>query len=1086
MKVFYPPVKLLLLLSTGFTLNTQAQEFASNLSSPNYPTVYVPKPQQGKSLKSALLELEQKFKVSIMADNALLDGKQVPKVEKFVTVEEALTKFLKGSRLKFDKVSNQLYIIMPLDDNKTGVAPIVAPINNNPILRSSAISNLGTVSIQAVDLKPKSILAVALSGRVTDNTGNGLPGVTVLLKGTTTGTTTNAEGNYSLSVPDGNGTLVFSYVGYVAEEVSINNQTVINVSLVPDIKSLNEVVVVGYGTQKKSDLTGAVAQVKEEDLKRLPVTNVQTALQGQAAGVYVSQSNGAPGAGADVVIRGQTSVTGLNQVLYVVDGIPITGGLNSINPQDIKSIEVLKDASAAAIYGSRASSGVVLITTKRGRANETKISFDAFYGWQQLTRKIDLTNAQEWAELQEEAVSNTLARNPNASISHNPNVWDAANGRVREGIADSTDWQDAYYRVAPTQNYYLSFAGGNDKSQIFVGAGYQRQDGIAPNTYFQRYSVRLNSDHKLFSGRLRVGNNLALSFQNQRGVQQDQDYLGGVGTVLRMSPLIAVYKQPGTFERSSNRFAGTTNLQYYGDIRNPMREALLGTGRNNMYNLVGSLFADLEIIKGLTLHTEWGGELRIDDDKNFNQKWREYITFNDVNSLSRSYGNAYQLQARNFLTYKRSFGGHDFTVLAGTDVQDYHEESFNTQRTGFVNQEDKNLRYLGLGSDSTAINNERASEWAILSFYGRLNYTFNNKYLFTATLRRDGSSRFAPASRWGNFPSFSAGWNVSEEGFMKGISWVSNLKLRAGWGLLGNERSAGNYVTSSTIVRGIAEGRDIGYTFGANQVYAPGARPERIPNPELTWEISDQTNVGIDMGFFRNRLTVTADYFIKKTRDMILSQPLPIAGRGTLDAPEINIGTLQNTGLELEVSYAKSQGKFTFDVGLNFTTTRGNKITYLAEGVNYLDGGGYRGNQGGILSRSEVGKSIGLFYLYIAEGIFQSEEEITNHARQPGAGIGDYKFRDVNGDGIINEQDRTFYGNPWPLFIGGLKGNFRYKNFDLNVLFQGSYGNDILNTANWWMRNTPTGEPYNFHRDYLDRFHPVNNPDGKYAAPNIA
>ena len=1001
------------------------------------------------------IQKKSEFIIFYKDDQVNLDYRSNVDVED-ATVDLILDQALKGSGLGYRIIDRQIVILPP--DTK----------------ESPAVIKLETHAEQKKEI----------SGSVKDSKGLSLPGVSVVVKGTTIGIITDIDGKFRLSVPTDAKTLVFSFVGMKTQEIAVNGRQQFDIILDDETVGLEEVVAIGYGTQRKSDVTGAVAQIKGDELKKISVVNLESALQGQAAGVYVSQSSGAPGAGSDVIIRGQTSVTGLNDVLYVVDGIPITGSRNNINPQDIESIEVLKDASAAAIYGSRASSGVILITTKRGSSKGTILNFDAFYGIQQIAKKIDMMNGREWAEVTEKAVSNALARNPAAPVSHNPDVWDAVNQRVREAVVDSTDWQDVFYRPAPTQNYNLSITGGNENSNIYVGIGYQRQDGIAPNSFFERYTARLNSDHKLLSGRLRLGNNLSLSYSNNRSVRQNNDYTEGVSGVLYMSPLTSVYKKEGSYIGDTNRFSGVSNTVYYSDTENPMRAALLNTERNNSYNIVGSIFADLEIIKNLTLHVEAGGEFSMEDMKNFNLKFQEYIKFNSLNRLSLNNSKAFQLQTRNFLTYKKSLGKHDFTLMAGTDMQDYHAGNFDASRTGFVNQDNPNLWYLGLGDALTATNNEGATEWAILSYYSRLNYAFNNKYLFTATIRRDGSSRFYGDNKWGNFPSFSAGWRISEESFMKGISFVNNLKLRAGWGLLGNERNVGNYVTASNMARGVVGGSDIGYIFGANQAYYPGARPSKIPNKDLTWEISDQSNIGLDAGFLNNRITFSADYFIKKTRDMILAEPLPVAGRGTLLAPSVNVGTLQNSGFEFEAVYSKGDGEFNFKLGLNLTTTRGNKITALANGVKYLDSEQYRGAQGGVISRSTIGQPIGIFYVFEAEGIFKSQEEITNHATQAGAGIGDYKFKDVNNDGVINNDDRTFMGNPWPLFVAGLKGNFQYHGFDINLFFQGSFKNDIFNTNNSYWRNTGIGEPYNKHRDYLDYYDPLTNPDGKYAAPN--
>ncbi len=872
-----------------------------------------------------------------------------------------------------------------------------------------------------------------------------LLGVNITIKGTIEGTVTDVNGNYSITVPDTNTVLVFSYIGFLSEEVPVKSQTAIDVQLIPDLQVLNEVVKIGYGSQKKSDLTGAITQIKSEDIIKRPVATIEQAIQGQAAGVRVTMPSGAPGSEAKVVIRGQGSINPVNNPLYIVDGIALTSGISSLNTNDIESIEVLKDASASAIYGARGSNGVVLITTKKGSSGKMKVDFSMFYGTQEPWKTMDLMNGQQWAETQNQGLVND-----NSSLKPNPDTWDTLTGATRLGIQDSTDWQDAMFQKGIKQNYYLSFSGGTEKSNFLASFGYFDHVGVIPNSFYKKFTIRFNSSHKMKDW-LTMGNNLAIMRTQTRRVTENGDRRSTILNILRSSPLI--YHD---YKEEEGYWGGSVDSKYYGEPNNPYRMAQEENGDYYTNYLIGNVFLDIKLFKDLTFHTDFGLEYSMDDWKNFHVPYLEY-QYRDgssVPTLSKAMNERRKWETKNYFNYTKNFGGkHDLTLLLGGDRESYYAEYFSGYRGGFIVGDIEELEYLSLGADSTAKVDGTGEDWSLASYYFRAIYSYDDRYLFTGSVRMDGSSKFRDNGssifsgdnpRWGTFPSFSLGWKLSNEAFLQDVNFISLLKLRFGWGQIGNERGATNYPTYSVVIPGTPSWSAY-YIFGPGQDGQLGLYPERMPNELLHWETSQQTNFGLDMSMWENRISLTADYFIKTNKDMIMPLQLPEVGRGQQANPIANVGTVRNQGLELTVNFRNKTGDFYYNAGFNFTTTKNNEIIDMAG--SSIDGPNYQSL--GITTKTVEGRSIGLFYGYVWDGIFQSEEEIEQHADQKDAQPGDFRFRDIDGDRKITEADRTFIGNPLPDFIYGITLGCEYKGIDLSIFLQGSQGNDILNLSRY-------------------------------------
>lgn len=900
---------------------------------------------------------------------------------------------------------------------------------------------------------------IIVKGTVTDSKGIVLPGVTVMIKGTQTGVVTDASGRYAIKVPENNAVLLFTFVGFSPKEAAVDGRAVINITLEDKPSSLNEVVVVGYGSQKRQDLTGSVASIAEKDIKSLPITSADQALQGRAAGVQVTQNSSAPGGSTTIRIRGGNSIQGGNEPLYVIDGIPVyndsgqsganLNGLSAVDPNDIQSIEILKDASATAIYGSRGANGVVIVTTKRGKSGDTRINFDAYYGRQELRKKYPLLNATEFAVLSNEANTNDGSKP----------VYTADQIAA---LGTGTDWQDEIFRGAPIQNYSLSINGGDEKTQFAISGNYFQQKGIVLNSDFTRGAIRVNIDRKV-SQKIKIGTSLALtrSFSNRTSTD---GALGAPGLVisnaLQMSPTVSVRNADGTYTLQNISGGQLTD--------NPV--ALANDSRNliNINRLLGSVYGDYNITPDLKFRVLFGLDGIL-------TRQQYYLPRSVLSGLQQggmasiTNSQSFTWLNENTLTYTKTFNKvHSLTVLAGYTQQGNRTESDYAASRNFIND---NFTYKNLGLGSVSLTPASSVGTAgLASYLARINYGFDNKYLFTVTARSDGSSRFGSNHRYGFFPSGSFAWRMSEEEFIKKLDVFSDLKFRASYGLTGNQEGIGNYPSLAILATQ-------NYVFGG--AVNNGIGPSQIANPDLKWESTAQTDLGFDIGLFNNRLTLTIDAYKKVTSDLLLS--VTVAGTSGYTSALENLGKVENKGIELGISSQNITGAFTWSTNFNIAY---NKNTVLDIGSAAQIFAGQNANIGQNLSTSiiKVGKPLGSFYGYVTDGVFQTTDNIAASA-QPTAKPGDRRYKDLNNDHKIDDNDRTIIGQAQPKYVGGITNNFSYKGVDLSFFLQGVSGSNILN-ANRFELEYLNGST-NQDRDMLNRWTPTNtNTDIPRASVN--
>ncbi|SFF03241.1 SusC/RagA family TonB-linked outer membrane protein [Thermoflexibacter ruber] len=866
-----------------------------------------------------------------------------------------------------------------------------------------------------------------ISGKVTSSEdGNPLPGVNVVVKGTTVGTATSTDGTYKLQVPSNAQALIFSFVGFLNQEVQIGNRSTIDISMQTDQKLLTEVVVVGYGTQNKKELTGSVASVRSEEIANLPLLGVDQALQGRAAGVMVTQNSGTPGGGIAVRVRGSGSITGSNEPLYVVDGVPIntgsyarfgvgnqqTNALADLNPSDIESFEILKDGASAAIYGSRASNGVVLITTKRGKQGKTNIDFGFYTGVQQVWKKVGLATGPQYVEALQEGVRNRFGAN----------VVPSQLGLVGLDNAPSSyptaDWFSEIFRTAPISQYDLSVSGGTENTKFRISGTYFDQQGIVLGSGFNRFNTRINLDHSI-SKKVKVGMSLGITRSAQNRIQNDNNIYGVVSAAILLGTHIPVRNPDGTYGRDPN-----------ASVDNPVAVATEPLIKVITHRLIGNAYLEYEIIKGLTFKTSWGT-----DAMDFRERFFLPTTTNQgagVNGEGREVSTQdISWLTENTLNFTKKFGEkHNFNALIGATYQESNYESILTVARVFPGNDIKRLSAGAVKTDASS----SGTSWGIASYLARVNYDFAGKYLFSASIRYDGSSRFSEANRWGTFPSVSAGWRISEENFMKGIEFLSDLKLRATYGVTGNQEF-GNFSYLGL------------YGSGNNYLQRGGIAPSQLANPNLTWEKGENINAGLDVGFLSDRFSFSVDYFIRNTNALLLNRQLPLtSGFGSITE---NIGSVENKGLEIALNTTNvNTSSFKWTTNFNISFIR-NKITALFNNQPFA---------AGFANWVAVGEPLGAFRGFRVEKIFQTQEEIDQlnaEARNKfGAGAvyqaaltrpGDFKFKDINGDGRITTDDQEILGNAQPKFFGGITNNLSYKGFDLMFFFQFMYGNSIWN-----------------------------------------
>ncbi|CAN5483061.1 TonB-dependent receptor [soil metagenome] len=851
-------------------------------------------------------------------------------------------------------------------------------------------------------------MAFTVSGRVTAIENNeAIPGANVLVKGTTIGTVTDVNGNYVIQAPDETATLVFSFIGYTTQEIPINGRSEINISLSADVRSLEEVVVVGYGTQRRSDLTAAVGSVSAKEIENEPVIQVGQALQGKVAGLQVSQNSGSPGSGLLIRVRGTGTVNNA-EPLYVVDGNPNANPLDLV-PEQIESIQVLKSASAAAIYGAQGANGVILITTKQGRAGKSQLDVNFSQGWQQIQRRYPSTNARQYAILYNEGLVNAgqqpLYPDPDA-------------------LGEGTDWQSEVFQIAPMTDVSLSASGGSETSRFFLSAGYVKQEGILKGTSFDRMNVRINSSHDITSA-IRIGQNLSASMA-QYDRLSDFTFGSVLGNTLTANPEVPVFMPDGGWGFSPTSLNSTNPLATIHYTNNNTRRPVLN----------GNLYADITLAKDLIFRSQFNFNLGYSETSIFNPYYiiSERIQ-NQLANLNEQTTRFREHSWANTLTYARTLGNHSFDLLGGVTTQESFTQFVSAYAEGLPENAtiNENLRYLNLSTQGNRVQGD-AGEWGILSFLGRVNYNYMGKYFTTINFRADGSSRFGENNKFGYFPSFSVGWKISEEAFLQDVDWLNNLMIRGGWGSLGNQGSLPNYAFANLVTP------NINYTYGVPQRVVRGQAPIGMGNPDLKWEATQETNLGFDFMILEGKITGSFDWYNKLTTDMLLQVPM-VGYSGIQEAPFVNGGSVVNKGVEFMLGYQNtSPGGFTYDISGNVSHNKNEVLALSNQGGALF----HRASFIGLVNTTREGAPIASFYGWKMDGIFQTQEEVDAHAFQStGTSPGDIRFVDLNGDGVINADDQTIIGNPWPKLIYGLNSNFAYKGFELRLQFQGTYGNDI-------------------------------------------
>jgi TonB-linked SusC/RagA family outer membrane protein len=909
--------------------------------------------------------------------------------------------------------------------------PLTYEINENTVVLRERPAGLTVMNLQA-----------RITGTVTDESRLPMPGVGIKVKGTTVTTVTDANGKYVITAAP-NSTLVFSFVGYASQEIPVAGKTVVDANLRESQAALEEVVVIGYGTVKRSDLTGAVSSIKGGDIKAQGVSDVTRSLQGRMPGVSIESSGGDPGSGTRILIRGVGSFNNATP-LYIVDGVQVAN-INNLNQADIESFDVLKDASAAAIYGSRAANGVVLITTKSGKSGAPVVQFNANVGMQKKASNVDVLNAEEWATVSNQAHTN--AGFPGLSIAANPSQLGAG-----------TDWQDAIYRTAGIQQYNLLVSGGSDNSKYSVSGGYNNQEGIVDVTGYKRYNLRVKTETT--KGILKFGETVLLSREKFITMPGGWGGQGGnpVGSAVMMIPAFGIYDPT-----LQGGYGGATGSVV--NIANPVAQLNLEDINRENTSILANAYGELTILKGLKYRMNLGYTNVFNSNYDY---YRRYVVgglfSHATNDITTSKDQNVLILLENTLNYDKQFGKHSIQALAGYTYQSNKYSYMGASRTDLPDGIDQIDAGAGISSNSG-----NRTESNLLSVLGRVIYSYDNRYLLTASFRRDGSSRFGSQNRYGNFPSVALGWNISNEQFFEPLKKTfSSLKIRGSYGVLGNQE-IGDYQYSAAVAS------NINYVVGSGQQRWFGAIQTAYASPDIKWETTKTSNVGIDAGFFQNKLNLTADYFIKKTTDVLLNVPIP-GSAGAVSNPVVNAGTLQNKGIELGLNFNSSVGKLNYSVFGTLTAVK-NKVLELGTGSQQIFGG-QPTHHGATSTLTEAGGSIGSFFLLQDIGIFNSQEEVNSYAKngkliQPNAGPGDVKFFDKNDDGQINNEDRVNLGSPFPDFEYGFGLNANISNFDLSIFFQGSQGNKIYNGMAQELQSTNI--EINYSKVLLDSWTPENH-----------
>lgn len=1052
-------VLLLLAVLGGSIESGTAQIFASSTvrqEPANNKTEMQPAVRQ---LKDVLLEFKNLYKIDILFVDSMIEGYSVQseRIVRENNVERSLHKLLVPLGLTYKKGRNGGYVITKKTD------PAAKPKGQGmnevdqivPVVPKNIQGKINNVDAQG-KIPVRYILDKQITGKIIDaENGMGLPGVNVILKGTTTGTISDENGVYRISVPDDARELIFSFVGYESQELTIGNAATLNVSLKVDVRALNEVVVVSYGTQKKREVTGAVSTLKAENVADLPVAQIGQKLQGQFAGVQVYQSTGTPGAGMSFRIRGQASISAGNSPLYVVDGFPIVGGIERISPEEIESYTVLKDASASSLYGSRAANGVILITTKSAKAGKTRVDFSSYIGVQVVPKRgrPDLMNAREFAQFKKEWYEDEAKYS-----GYKGGVPEEYQNPEKYGPNDGTNWFDVLLRDAPTQNYNLSLSSGTQRLKSSVNLNYNKQDGVMLNTYANRFTLRSNNIYEA-SDKLRFGINVAVTHQLSQNFATD-GYWNIISGAYLMDPSLKYKNADGTLPVSMSAPGMFPNPNWYRVLTERKAPQKRTTA-------IGNIYGEWSILKDLKYRISLNTDLGNTSLRAFTPSTAGGGMFVAPPVLATgSYNTSNYLSwlVENTLSYSKTIrNDHNFDLLLGYNSQKFTSESSNINATDFP---DDAIDWINVAT--TRIGTAGSESWSILSVLGRLNYNYKGKYLLSVAARRDGSSRFGSNNKWGSFPSVSAGWIISDENFLAASSKLSYLKIRGSYGVVGNN-NIGNYTFIPSVGRS-------SYVFG-NQVVAGGSLTG-LANQDLGWERTRQLDIGFDLGLFNDRVFFVYDYYKKNTDGLLYNIDIPWAsGYSSVTS---NVGEFKFWGHEFGLETKNFVGALRWNSNLNITVNR-NEVMKL--GVNNRPIGGYRENIDYV--RTEVGHPMGQFYGYIYDGVFMNQAELDQGAKSVNSKVGSVRIRDVSGpdgkaDGKIDVYDKTFIGNPIPKFLFGFSNQLSYKNFDLGIQMAGSVGGDIMDVSYQWTENIDG--VFNVRKEVAERWRSEENP-GKGNIP---
>ncbi|MBP1222439.1 SusC/RagA family TonB-linked outer membrane protein [Flavobacterium sp. 1355] len=977
---------------------------------------------ENEGIKNIFQEIEKQADVHFMYESSQINSNQKISLKlNNVTLEQALDKVCSSFLLKYEIVKD------------------------NIVIRKNQ-------KVASTDQNKITISGTVFGG----DDGMPLPGVGIKDKTSNAATATDFDGTFKLEINASEATLMFSYVGYVTQEIKITkSETNLSIKLAADMKQLQEVVVMGYGSVKKSEVLGAVGSVSMKETSSRTYNNAAELLQGTVAGVTVINNGGDPTSEPTINIRGIGSLN-KETPLIVLDGIIYSGSLNTINPNDIGSISVLKDAASAAIYGARASGGVILITSKKGVSERINVNVNYQGGFQNVAKKLDVLNAAEYADAMNTARDNAgMPRIPAFDTAFEPTAR-----------TTKTNWMDEIFQTGEIQDLSISINGKTEKSNFFISGSYRKNEGILLNTFGSRYTARANSSFKL-APNFTIGENMSYSLTDGQTANTSNAYTGAILGAIFYPPNATIYREDG-----SGQFGGVPEkyIGSYGDVINPVAYLKRLDNRNPVSTILLNPYAEWEVIKGLKLKSNWGYTRIQSDYKEFDVKITEPGKIFDFNRLTQRTATTTDILSEQTISYEKSLGNHNFSALGGYTFQQTKREFYDVEGTGF-DSEDPSQRYL-LNAKLIQQLGAGLEEEIISSYVGRLNYDYNQKYLLSGIVRRDGTSKLLSQNRWKVYPSVSAGWLISEEGFMKGLNPIVNsLKLRGSWGQIGNLGNLGPYQFSVPLSQTSG-------LIGATPVINYGYSERELSNPNLKWESSEQANVGLDFSLLNNALSGSLDAYVKTNKDMLVRDQLPGVA-GTPDGRIVNSGDVENRGIEASLTYQKTRGEFKFDVTANaaFLT---NKIESIKDGLTSLEPLNLsRVRSLPLANIYQVGSPVGAFYGYATDGLFQSTAEAKAYVNskgdvyQPNAVAGDIRFKDANGDGVINNSDRVVLGSPFPKATYSLNANFRYKGFDMNIFLNAVTGNSVFNAVKYTGLNA-SFPGYNLLADSKDAWSPTN------------